>query len=98
MITWMLYSALVALVVAVAARAAESLVRLSGYRIRWIWAGALALTTYLSASAALRGLLPASLAIVSSATIDLEEVAPVQTKATWRVRIDDLRHSLDAPL
>ena len=40
MIVWMLYSAVVALIVASAARAAEWLGRLAGYRIRWIWIGA----------------------------------------------------------
>ena len=39
MIAWMLYCAFVALIVAAAARGAEWLARLAGYRVRWIWAG-----------------------------------------------------------
>ena len=102
MIRWMLYSALVALMVAAAARAAEWLARLVGYRVRWIWAGALALTVFLSVFAALRGTGRVGLPTASAAIVDLTEGAHGQLDASWRrtvrMRIEHLRHSLDAPL
>lgn len=69
MIIWMLYSTFVALSVALAARAAEWLARLAGFRVRWIWAGALALVLLLSASPLIRRSEPA---------VSLE---PIQTEA-----------------
>src|SRR5688572_21757419 len=97
MITWMLYSALVALIVAVAGRAAEWLGRLAGYRVRWIWLGALALTAYLSASAPMRRT-GVPIPTGASSAIELGEAAQINAHASWRVRIDDVRHSLGAPL
>jgi bla regulator protein BlaR1 len=58
MIAWMLYSVLVATMLATAAGAAQSLARILGYRLRWIWVGALGLTTILSAGSALNRLGP----------------------------------------
>jgi hypothetical protein len=99
-IAWMLYSALVALVVAAAARAAEWLARLAGYRVRWIWAGALALTLFLSASAALRG--PGALSTAASSALDVSDAAHGPADTWWgralSVRLETLRRSLDAPL
>ncbi|HEY4303941.1 MAG TPA: M56 family metallopeptidase [Gemmatimonadaceae bacterium] len=54
MISWILYCVVVAALVASAARAADALARIIGYRVRWIWLGALALTTYLSISSAVQ--------------------------------------------
>ena len=102
MIAWMLYSALVAMVLAAAAHAAEWLARLVGYRVRWIWAGAMALTVFLSASAVLRGARPDALATLSSLTIDGGNTGRSEADASWRralsTRVEALRHSLDAPL
>src|SRR6185369_11331227 len=71
MILWMLYSALVALVVAAAAHAVESLAKLAGYRVRWIWLGAILLTGFLSASAAVRELAPANIPAASAPSVSL---------------------------
>jgi beta-lactamase regulating signal transducer with metallopeptidase domain len=102
MIIWMLYSVLVGLIVAVASRAAEWLARLAGYRVRWIWAGALALTVYLSASAARRAMASGTLATAVSTTVDVGAIANVQSSTSWRhavrVRIENFRRSIDAPL
>jgi len=102
MIVWMLYSALVALVVAAAGRAAERVARLAGYRVRWVWAGALALTAFISASALLRETGPAAIAAAESSTIDLGKAGDVQADASWRgalgVRLEALRRALDAPV
>ena len=102
MIAWMLYSALVAMVLAAAAHATEWLARLVGYRVRWIWAGAMALTVFLSASAVLRGARPDALPKVSSLTIDGGDTGRTEADPSWlgtlRARVEVLRHSLDAPL
>jgi beta-lactamase regulating signal transducer with metallopeptidase domain len=102
MIVWMLYSVLVALIVAAAARAADWLARLAGYSVRWVWAGALTLTVFLSASALLHGVAPASLATEGSQAIDLSDAVRTRGDASWghalRVRIEQVRRSLDAPL
>jgi beta-lactamase regulating signal transducer with metallopeptidase domain len=79
MIAWMLYSVLVALFVAVAARAAEWVTRLAGRPVRWIWGGALLIALSLAAVApyrqSLRGaaLLPATdaVAIQLSSTVGI---------------------------
>jgi bla regulator protein blaR1 len=54
MIDWMLYTAAVGLCIAAAARSAEWLARLGGYRVRFIWIGALVLSVVLPATVALR--------------------------------------------
>ena len=48
-VTWMLYAVFVTALVALAARALESLGRQLGYAVRWVWVGALALTVVLVA-------------------------------------------------
>lgn len=100
MIVWMLYSALVALIVVAAARAAEWLARLAGYRVRWIWTGALALTLFLSASAAMRETRPAALPTPATA-MDLRD-ARVHVSMSWRetlgISVESLRRSVDASL
>ncbi len=102
MIAWMLYSMLIALIVAAAARAAEWLGRLAGYRVRWIWAGALALTVLLSASAGLRATRAAAFTAAASPTIGLGEAAHARPDTSWlcalRARIENLRRSLEAPV
>lgn len=97
MIIWMIYSTLVGLIVVAAARAAEWLARLAGYRVRWIWAVALSLTVLLSAAAALRSAGSVALATPTS-PIDLGEVRSVQFGMSWRHALSALRGSLDAPL
>ena len=102
MIAWMLYSALVAMALAVAAHAAEWIARLVGYRVRWIWAGAIALTVFLSASAVLRGARPDALPPLSSLTMDGGDISRTEADLSWRraliARVEVLRHSLGAPL
>ena len=79
MIAWMLYSVLVALFVAIAARAAEWVTRLAGRPVRWVWGGALLVALSLAAVApyrqSLRGapLLPATdaVAIQLSSTVGI---------------------------
>lgn len=111
MILWMLYSALVALVVAAAAHAAESLAKLAGYRVRWIWLGAILLTGFLSASAAVRELAPVNIpgasepdATLGNATVVRVFSGPVGTQASAPAavtpaedRFASVRASLDAP-
>lgn len=101
MIAWMMYSALVASIVAAAARAAEWLVRLSGYRVRWIWAGAIVLTTFLSASAALRKGERVALPVAASPMLSGTAAREKQVES-WRVAFDAgiarLRRQIDAPL
>jgi beta-lactamase regulating signal transducer with metallopeptidase domain len=90
MIAWMLYSAVAALVVACAARATETLARVLGYRLRWIWVGAFALSAFLSASSAVRWL-------THGAALDLPAATSTSTirmpamDATW---IDAVRSAL----
>jgi bla regulator protein BlaR1 len=101
MIAWMLYSVLVALTIAAAARAAEWRARLGGHRIRWIWAGALALTMFLTASAALRETEPIAYLTPTSSIRDLA-ASPATADASWRhavaLGVEVLRQTLDAPL
>jgi hypothetical protein len=96
------YAAVVALIVAAAARAADWLARLAGYRIRWIWAGALALTLYLSASALLPGRGDVSLAAAAIPPLDLGGAAHAPAGASWGaqlvVRIAALRKELGTPV
>jgi hypothetical protein len=100
MIAWMLYSAVVALVLAAAARAAEWLGRLNGYRVRWIWIGALGLTTFLSASAALRSERKVDPSTVVATAVRAGDVLEIEVDRSWsrtvRERIESLRRSLDA--
>lgn len=84
MIIWMLYSTFVALCVAVAARAAEWLARLAGYRVRWIWAGALALVLLLSASPLLRSAEPVSPSVALTQAEDILDAPWLRTVATVR--------------
>ncbi|HEY5088134.1 MAG TPA: M56 family metallopeptidase, partial [Gemmatimonadaceae bacterium] len=84
-----------------AARAAEWLARLAGYRVRWVWVAALALAVSLSVAALLRGTGPAGSPRPAAPAIDLSEAAQVQADAPWRalnMRIANLRRSLNAPL
>jgi beta-lactamase regulating signal transducer with metallopeptidase domain len=101
MIVWMLYSALVALTIAAAARAGEWLARLGGHRIRWIWAAGLALTMFLTASAALRETKPIAYLTPTSSVRD-HLASPSSADVSWRhvvaLRVENLRQSLDAPL
>lgn len=101
MIPWMLYSVTIGLTVAAAARAAEWLARLAGYRVRGIWAGALTLTVILSASVRLRGTAPIALPAASSlfaATGGLQVEPDASWRGALRTRAEMLRHLLDAPL
>ena len=101
MISWMVYSVFIALIVAAAGRAAEWLARLAGYRVRWIWAGTLALAVTLSASAPSRTSprldLPAASVVATPVASQ-----PLLSHASWRgtllARAEALRHSIDAPL
>jgi hypothetical protein len=101
MISWMVYSAFIALLVAAAGRAAEWLARLAGYRVRWIWATALALTGILSASAEMRGARLLDLPAASTAST-IAGRPTMQRSASWRAtlgaRADVLRSSINAPL
>ena len=56
---WLVYGAFVSLFVALGARAAESLGRLLGYPVRWVWAGALMLTVLVIGVAPFRATAPA---------------------------------------
>jgi hypothetical protein len=102
MIAWMLYGVLVALIVAAAARAAEWLARLVGYRVRWIWVGALALTALLSGTAALREVRSVVLPATVAPELDLGGAARAAADASWRRAlhsgVENVRRSLDAPL
>ncbi|HTE44476.1 MAG TPA: M56 family metallopeptidase [Gemmatimonadaceae bacterium] len=102
MIALMLYSAFIALIIAAAARAAEWLVRLVGFRVRWIWAGALLLTVALSASALLRDVRSIAATTTISSTIDLNAAAHERTNLSLlqalTVLVDNVRRTLDAPL
>lgn len=99
MIVLMLYSALVALIFAAAARAADWLARLAGYHVRWIWAGALALTMFLSVSAARQGTRPADPpnAVLSTVALRAAAHTPSWSRAL-SVRIEKFRRVLDVPL
>ena len=100
MIAWMLYSVVVSAVVAGAARAADSLARLCGYRIRWIWLGALALAAFLSVSSAVRRVEPRTPFTVVATVRDVATVA--RTSSTWtqalRAAITDIERTLDGSL
>ena len=102
MILWMLYSALVAAIVAGMANAADWLARLAGYRLRWIWLGALAFTVFLSATAALRGAQSSHKPAARIAAIDLLDAPSAESDASWLhalgVRVKDVRHAVDAAL
>jgi beta-lactamase regulating signal transducer with metallopeptidase domain len=95
MIIWMLYSVFVALIVAAAAPSAESVARFAGLRVRWIWIGALGLTVFLSAAAALRGSSSAGQPLEVSG-IDGGGLSPRQSASAWSVT--SLRHSVNTPL
>ena len=82
MIAWMLYCTVVSAVVVGAARSAESLARLSGYRLRWIWCGALALAVFLSVSSGVaRFERPAPLSVVATTRGDV--ASATTTAPTW---------------
>jgi len=102
MIIWMLSSVLVALFITAAARAAEWLARVVGYRVRWIWAGALALTLVLSVSAALRGTRTVALPVAETSALSVQATKRAEGDASWTraliSRIDSFRRSLDASL
>jgi bla regulator protein BlaR1 len=101
MIAWMIYSALVALIVAGAARAADCFARLAGYSVRMIWMGALVLTTVLSASSALRGITSGT-PVAKSLTIGVSENISRSAEHQWlralEARIERIRSWLDTPL
>jgi len=101
MIAWMIYSALVALIVAGAARAADRFARLAGYSVRMIWMGALVLTTVLSASAALHGFTSGTRP-AESLTIDGSENTSRSVAAPWlralEARLERVHLWLDTPL
>src|SRR6185503_11079566 len=102
MIVWVCYSILIALVVAAAGRAAEWLARLSGYRVRWIWAGALALTAFLSTSALVRGLRTTPAAPEVSAGIETRAADKIVSGTSWtqavRERMEIVRRAIDRPI
>jgi len=102
MIAWMLYSALVALVVAASARAAEWLARLGGRGVRWVWLGGLAFTMALSVSALWRGSSSNVVTAAASSGIDIGDLTRARHNESWRQvldeRIEKLRRSIDAPL
>jgi beta-lactamase regulating signal transducer with metallopeptidase domain len=100
MIVWMVYSAVIALIVAIAARAVESLARVAGYRVRWIWAGALALTLFLSASAPFRigQAVPAVAMRSSHVTSDYTgDAADAAWLTTLSARVEGVRRSIASP-
>jgi len=102
MIVLMIYSALVALIVAAAARAVEWIARIAGVRVRWIWAAALALSLVLSLSAALRGTTTVVIAAAEAPAPHIGSVARTSRETSWlhalRERVDFVRQRLDAPL
>lgn len=81
MIAWMLYCVVVTTIVAAAARAAESVARINGYRLRWVWLGALALTTYLSISSAIQRVERREMASAVASTEQM--VATVAAPSGW---------------
>jgi beta-lactamase regulating signal transducer with metallopeptidase domain len=93
MIAWMLYSAVVTAIVAGAGRAAESLARVLGYRMRWIWAGALLLTAFLSVSSALRRVEPTS-SLTLIASTRQGAAAGAATNPTWLERAQSAANSV----
>ena len=100
MIAWMLYTLVVTAVIAAAARAAETLARVVGCRLRWVWGGALLLSAVLSASSALRlarGAPSASFAIGSVG--ELARVGPDPSPIERaQLALGILGRSLDAPM
>ena len=102
MIAWMAYSAFVAMVIAAAARAAESLARLSGYRVRWVWVVALMLTVFLSAASLVRrdNATSPSMQLTHARLGDVRRSGTAD--ASWtgvvKVRLENLRRLLGAPL
>jgi TonB-dependent SusC/RagA subfamily outer membrane receptor len=76
MITWMLYSIAVGLCAVVAARAVESVLRMRGLPVRFVWVGAAILSIILAASAPLRARAAHN---ESTALADLSSLALVQT-------------------
>lgn len=100
MISWILYCVVVATLVASAARAADALARIIGYRVRWIWLGALGLTAYLSISSAVQRVeRPQSLMLLVP-TSQNALVAPVHQ--TWiqiaRAFVSRADHTMTQPL
>ena len=102
MILWMFYCALIAVIVAAAARAAEWLARVAGYRVRWIWAGALVLTVSLAASAVFRESSAVAVGVTELPTVGIGESGGAHADVSWRqavrIRIENVRRSLSAPL
>lgn len=98
MIVWMLYSAVLALIIAVAASAAERLARLTGYRVRWIWAGALALTVFLSLSAVVRRTPVVSIPAAWSPSADVRDAGDRWWRTLLILPLERVRRLLDTPL
>lgn len=76
MIAWMVYSAITGTLIAVAARATDSVARLVRWPVRWGWAAAIVLTVAFSAVAPLRRPAPAvvaSTAVVKGTVLPLSE-------------------------
>ncbi len=101
MIGWMLYCVAAATIVAGAARAAESLARVLGYRMRGIWLGALALTAWLSISSAVQRFDPPAASAVA-ATVRAPITSFASTGPTWiavvRAAADRVGRALDGSL
>jgi TonB-dependent SusC/RagA subfamily outer membrane receptor len=86
MIAWMLYCGLVAALIGLAARAAESLARAAGYRMRWVWLGALLLTSFLSTTSAVRRFGTARAAVIVAPS-GSSSAAIGSADATWSERL-----------
>jgi TonB-dependent SusC/RagA subfamily outer membrane receptor len=99
MIAWMVYAALVGLLVAAAAAAMERLARLAQQPTRWVWTGATVVAIGLAAIAPYRMASPTPsigpiAPVTSSATVN---VAPDTWWSTMRRVLTDAREFVDAP-
>jgi beta-lactamase regulating signal transducer with metallopeptidase domain len=78
MITWMLYCVVIGALLALAARAAEGIVRVMRLPMRWIWAVAITLTVVLASLAPFRRSADVTRASDSSAAISITDVVALQ--------------------
>jgi len=100
-VTWMIYALFVTTLVALAARALESLGRQLGYAVRWVWVGALALTVALVALVPFRAQTPPASelrAVYREAPVD----ASGATGTAWSVPVGEalavVRRAVAAPV
>jgi len=95
MIAWMLYCVIVATIVAGAARAAESLARIAGYRLRWIWLAGVLLASFLSLSSAVQRFEPSAPLTIVATTRD---VAAAPSRPTWTQRLEAVASTVERTL